>query len=188
MSSGKDDPKEEKEQEVISVGEYKLPVIDPVEVEVPTDPNKPKIPFNKLSPLEKIRMAAAQNGIITLSAGKPSCKSCYGRGYVSQTVLKVPEGTSSTDDMTVDDEGKVRLPNPCKCIFYKKDLPKVFTGNVALSRVLRRRLEKRTEIKTSRDNVKKKILEDKDRLLSLKKKKKKQRKQKTKKKKLQRNK
>ena len=149
----------DKDKEKQLLGGYDLPEVETTDVEVADDPKQKKVPFHELAPLAKIRIAAESNGVI-IKDPDPSCrKGCHGRGYISTSVMK----TSSAEK----GEEVYELPNPCKCIFRKNDIPKMFTGNILLNRKLRRKHDK-IEF---RDNLAKKkeveIEKEKKRLLQL---------------------
>ena len=182
--SDKDKEQEIKEKEVIDVDGYELEVAEPVEVELPAEETKKRIPFKLLSPLQKIQMVAAQQGIETLSAA-PSCKKCYGRGYISETVIPVPQELSASREAEMDEDGQVHLPNPCKCIFKKEDRPKMFRGTINLNRKLQRKYEKRQSDELSKTKVNA-VTFTEEKLAEIKKKKKRLKKLKSKQKKLQR--
>jgi hypothetical protein len=91
--------------------------------------------FSELSSFEKVKFAASQNGV-AVEEPKSSCKYCHGTGIVSTKKIKTETPISSGD--TSGTEIIEELPNPCRCIFKKEDLPKMFTGKILMSRKLER--------------------------------------------------
>lgn len=118
-----------------------IPVPDIVEedVKVQTDGRK----FSELSAFEKIKFASAQNGV-EVKKPQSSCKKCHGSGVISTRIIKtevpITSGDTSGTEMISEE-----LPNPCRCIFRKEDLHKMFTGKVPLSKKMERSLFKRTK-------------------------------------------
>lgn len=108
--------------------EYIIPESPVEEIEIPQQPIQEvhNEKWDSLTPLEKIRIASSQNGV-TIKEPDKSCKYCYGKGYIATKTLEQ------------DDESKVELPVPCRCIFHKQDIPKMFTGLKNLNRVDRRK-------------------------------------------------
>jgi len=124
--------------------------LDPVEEQIDVQvPEGQEGEFFDLPHLEKIKLAAQQHGV-SLKDPDKDCNKCHGRGYVS-----VRSFTISADDKEVTRE----IPNPCKCVFEKHDLPKMFTGMISLGRKERHRNDKRErritrkEFHTSASNI-----------------------------------
>jgi len=121
--------------------------------------------FSELTNYEKIKMAAAQNGV-SIKDPNPSCNKCNGTGIVSirtiSTEIPITSGDTSATE-TVSEE----LPNPCRCIFKKEDLGKMFTGKVLLSRKLDR-IQYKQRRQEQRDNNPKLKKEKENRLRKLK--------------------
>lgn len=147
-----------------------LPQPEPVEekVKIQTDGK----PFNELSNLEKIKFASAQNGVETLEPNK-SCKKCHGTGIVSVRQIEDPtygltSGTEGTSGLIEE------IPNPCRCIFKKHDIPKMFTGKVPLTTQMQKLQEKR--LRKIQVLLSPKVAEEKKRIAEKKKAKKKARK------------
>jgi hypothetical protein len=110
---------------------YELPKVEATEVVVTEKKTtKDTVSFSDLPNLEKIKIAAEQNGV-TILEPKKNCKYCNGLGYVS-----VKNFSSSKDE-------SIEMPNPCRCIFAKEDLAKMFTGRIRLGRSERRKHESR---------------------------------------------
>ena len=107
-----------KEENQIPEEVYNFPEV--VETEVTLTQPKPKVNFSDLSPLEKIRLASSNNGIIINDTPKKNCKKCYGRGYVSI-------------------QHETKLPNACKCLFSKEDWEKSKTEQRVWNRETRRK-------------------------------------------------
>lgn len=76
--------------------EYELPSGQEIIVDAAND----KIIDRELTPYDKIKAVAAEQGI-KISKPDQNCKRCYGRGYISV-------------------ESKTQMPNPCMCIFEKE--------------------------------------------------------------------
>lgn len=76
--------------------EYDLPKGQEVVVDAAND----KIIDRELTPYDKIKAVATEQGI-KISEPDPKCKQCYGRGYLSL-------------------ESKTQMPNPCMCIFERE--------------------------------------------------------------------
>ena len=120
---------EDEETELPNSSLNNIPIPNVVEenVQLKTDGK----PFNELSNYEKIKFASAQNGVEVLEP-KKSCKHCHGTGVISTRQIKDP-----TYGLTSGNEGTSGLieeiPNPCRCLFKKQDLPKMFTGKVRLT-------------------------------------------------------
>jgi hypothetical protein len=106
--------------------------------------------FSDLSNYEKIKFAAAQNGVV-VKKPNTTCKHCYGTGVIStKKVIDPAYGLSGTsgDTSGIDVDSLIEeIPNPCRCIFHKADIPKMFTGKVPLTRKLERLQFKTQRIK-----------------------------------------
>ena len=131
--------------------EYEMPGDIVEEVELPQQQTEKNIKWDELPPLEKIKIASNQNQVAIKEPDK-NCKRCFGRGYIG--IRSLPK----------KDDEKVELPIPCRCIFNKEDLPKMFTGLIRLGSKERKKQE-RTERKQNKkeklEETKKYILEKK---------------------------
>jgi len=145
-----------------------IPIPDTVEeyVKLNTDGRN----FNELSSYEKIKFAASQNGV-AVKKPNSTCNNCNGTGVVSHRNITTDVPTVNSDGTSAMETVSEQIPNPCRCIFDKKDLPKMFTGKVPVTRKLERANEKRNRkllLMCSKD-----IILEKERLLEKRKAKKK---------------
>lgn len=151
---------EEEGQAILSnspIKDIPIPNIVEEKVQIQTDGK----PFNQLSNLEKIKFASAEMGVEILEP-KKSCKHCFGTGIISvrkfeDPTYKLTSGTTGTSGLIEE------IPNPCRCIFKKQDLSKMFTGKVSLTTKLEKiQYKKLRKISVSKSP---KALSEKQRLL-----------------------
>lgn len=147
---------------------YDSPTPIQEDVAVEGNANEEEKKFSELSNYEKIKMASLQHGVV-VKPPNPSCKHCYGRGYISTITLTAPVEPTSGGDTSAVELITEELPNPCKCIYRKEDRHKMFTGNISLGSKQARKYESRKfkkekkEIHTSGTNIEKQRLEAKKR-------------------------
>lgn len=165
-----DKSQEEIEKKMLG-GDYDLPEVIETDVEVPVDPNQKRVSFHDLEPLKKIAIAARSQGV-SIKEPDPNCNGCHGTGYISTQTFK----TSGSDG-----EETYELPQPCKCVFHKQDLPKMFKGSISLGSKARRKYEKRERISKRKKEMKNSLQEQTQKLKSIKKSKQKKKKKLTKK-------
>ena len=133
---------EEEEAELPSlpsspIGNIPAPEIVEEDVKVQTDGRN----FSELSSYEKIKFAAAQNGVV-VKKPNTTCNHCHGTGVVSIRTIETEVPTSSGDTSGTEMISE-EIPNPCRCIFKKEDMYKMFTGRVPITRQLERSKYKR---------------------------------------------
>lgn len=167
-----DDITEEEGDDVIDtsegeVGNLPLPEVREEELELPDDGKK----FDDLTHYEKIKMASQSHGV-TVKEPKKDCKSCYGRGYISTRTVSTPVvGTSGLPTGEINTQ---ILPNPCKCMFKKEDIPKMFVNENKMTKKQLINMDKKlSKIKRARNP---KIIAENKRLADIKRAKKKKKK------------
>ena len=127
-----------------------------------------EVNFSELPHLEKIRMASQQQGVRILEPNK-SCKKCYGRGYISVKTYNTP--VLGTSGISTGEYKTEELPNPCKCIYRKEDMGKMFVGHPNMNK---REIEKfQSKLKKKQKKMSPQMLAEKKRILDKKKEKKK---------------
>jgi hypothetical protein len=149
---------EVKEYNIPDITNVPIPEIVEEDVKLKTDGRN----FSELSAYEKIKFASAQNGV-GIKKPKSSCKYCNGTGVISHRTITTDMPVTSGDTSGTEEISE-SIPNPCRCIFNKDDLPKMFTGRVPISRKLERKQEKqnrRLYVINKTEEEKKRIAEKK---------------------------